>query len=224
MKFFILLSFVTSTAMAAGKVELTPACEAELQERAAAEETAYLKNTNQTLASHLKAEAYLSYWPAKEDATVGVLVEDPADGRYVYYSAKVLKTDIAACKIKLRRDDTSACRYSSDDGPEGLLSIKGMSYAQGEMITPDQTFSDLLANQVRAFLGELYSSIDASELIRSTDDQELSSGTLTLPDSRKLSYFGAYGGDNPFGIFFIEGTTTVAGDNGDGSVCISPLK
>ncbi len=63
-----------------------------------------------------------------------------------------------------------------------------------------------------------------ADLIKDTDDQELTTGQVTLPNGRKLDYFGAYGGDNPFGKFFVAGTSEVAGDNSDGSICINYLK
>jgi hypothetical protein len=224
MKLFLLAAaaLISSSAFAAPirDVELTTACENTLIDFAVKAEYKFLADQGETLASKLEGVVYTSYWPAKEDMSVSVQVEDKADGRYVNYRAKVLKVDALACKINVKRDASTACRYSTGDGPEGLNEIKGLKFVDGEKIAADAKLTKLQAEQIKAFLGNNGSDDNVKELIEGTDDSYLSTGTLTLPNGKVLSYLGAYGGDNPFGIFFEQGTTKVAGENGDGSVCI----
>lgn len=223
MKLFLLATALLSAnafAEPLKDVELTTACENTLIDFAVKAEYSFLTAKGETLASKLEGVVYTSYWPAKEDMNVSVQVEDKADGRYVNYRATVLKTDALACKINLKRADDTACRYSTGDGPEGLNEIKGLKFVDGENIKPETKLTKLQFAQVKAFLGNNGSDDTVKEMIEGTDDGELSTGTLTLPNGKVLSYFGAYGGDNPFGIFFEQGTTNVAGENGDGSVCI----
>jgi hypothetical protein len=222
MKLFVLATaLISATAFAdpLREVDLTTACEDSLKAFATKAEYDYLAAKGEKLVGELEAVVYTSYWPAKEDMNVSVQVEDKTEGRYVNYRATVLKTDAVACKINVKRADDTACRYSTGDGPEGLNEIKGLKFVDGENIKPDAKLTKLQAAQVKAFLGN-GSDDSVKDLIEGTDDSYLSTGTLTLPNGKVLSYFGAYGGDNPFGIFFEQGTTNVAGENGDGSVCI----
>lgn len=223
MKLLILATvLISANAFAAPlrEVDLTTACEESLKDFALKAEYDYLAAKGEALASKLEAVVYTSYWPAKEDMAVSVHVEDKADGRYVNYRAKVLKTDAVACKIKVKRADDTACRYSTGDGPDGLNEIKGLKFVDGKDIPADAQLSELENAQILKFLGNEGGKETVKELIEATDDGELSTGTLTLPNGQELTYFGAYGGDNPYGIFFQAGTTKAAGDNGDGSVCI----
>lgn len=222
MKLLFLASVLLSTnafATNIREVEITNACEESLKEYALNAEYNYLAQKGETLASKLEAEVMTSYWPAEADMVVSVRVEDKADGRYVSYRAKVSKVDALACKIKVKRSNSTACRYSTGEGPDGLNEINGLKFVDGKTLSAKSDLSDLEKAQIKAFLGN-DSNEPVEQLIENTDDGELSTGTLTLPSGKVLSYFGAYGGDNPFGIFFVKGTTRVAGDNSDGSVCI----
>lgn len=227
MKFFVLAALLSGSIAANASaanirdVKLTDACETSLKDFAIRAETDLLSAMGETLASKLEAEVYLSYWPLKEDVAIGVNVEDKADGRYVRYRASVLKSDAMSCRITLERATKSACRYSSADGIDGLLSIPAMSYLKGEKITPETKLTSLQSDQIRAFLGGNGLEGSVKEMITDTDDGYLTTGTLTLPSGKKLAYYGAYGGDNPFGIFFKQGSTIVAGDNSDGSICLN---
>jgi len=220
----ILATTITLLAITQAQAEefrLTDACKESLESRTIKAEKTWLKSHGETLASSLEADTSLSYWPNRNTVSVQVTVKDPVDGRYVSYSAKVLKTEALECRIPLARQDKHACRFSRHEGPESLNDIPGLKFNVGRTIRPGMPLTELEANQITLFLdhdktGE--SSVD--ELIRTTDDGELSTGTLELADGSTLTYFGAYGGDNPFGIFFVTGTTDIAGTNGDGSVCI----
>lgn len=223
MKFVLLAAALISAPAFAENlrdVDLTTACENTLKEFATKAEYSYLAAKGETLASTLEAVVYTSYWPAKEDMNISVQVEDKADGRYVNYRAKVLKTDAVACKINVKRADDTACRYSTGDGPDGLNEIKGLKFVSGENITPETKLTKIQFAQIKAFLGNNGQDDTVKEMIEGTDDGELSTGTLTLPNGKVLSYFGAYGGDNPYGIYFEQDTTNAAGENSDGSVCI----
>ncbi len=212
----------TSTVFAQREVELTKQCEKALKTQAVQAEAAKLKADGEVF-TKLRGDVQLSYSPVKPDMVVRVIVEDRTDGRFASYRAKVLKTDALQCKIPIVRSG-EGCRYSADDGPKSLNKIKGISFKNGKTIKPEDSLTELEQQQIRAVL--VYGDEGASvpELIRQTDDGELSTGNLTLPAGRKLTYYGAYGGDNPYGTFFEEGTATVAGDNGDGSICIQYKK
>jgi hypothetical protein len=223
MKTLILAAALISTGAFAGgprDVSLTDSCEETLKDFALKAEYGYLATKGETLASTLDATVYLSYWPAKDDASVTVHVEDAADGRHVRYLAKFLKANADACDMQLKRADNSYCRYSTDDGPDGLNEISALKFEAGEKISADTKLTKLATAQVKAFLGQNSPYDTVKELIEGTDDGELSTGTLSLPNGKTLTYLGAYGGDNPFGIFFEKGTTKTAGENSDGSVCI----
>jgi hypothetical protein len=218
--------FLTATLLASisfgaiREVKLTKQCEASLKATALKMETAKLAADGEVLASKLEAVVYTSYWPAKEDMSVSVHIEDPVDGRSISYGAKVLKSDALQCKIPVQRRNDSFCRYSRSEGPESMTEIAGITWATTKDIKVGDRTSELEAQQIRAFLGDGDANQDVNELLDGTDDDEVNLGTLTLPDGRVLTYMGAYGGDNPHGVFFNEGTTTVSGSNGDGSVCI----
>jgi|GEM_PF-5031247 len=228
MKIFILFIAMVSIPVfaAPGEVTLSKACSAKLEAEALKAETAFLTAAGETIASKLEASVGLSYWPKRDDVNIGVRVTDEADGRYVRYGAKVLKADARQCQnITLVRRTEAACRYSRHEGPESLTEIKGITYQEGRAIKPDSRLSQLEETQIRTLLaqnGEPGATV--AELIQGTDDGELSTATVTLPDGKILEYFGAYGGDNPYGLFFVAGTATVAGDNGDGSICIGYIK
>lgn len=222
MKLFLLITLLGSSAFAVDTFDLTPACEAKLKADAVAAENNLLTAQGEVLASVLSGEVYLSYYPNKPDVSITVRVADTKDGRSVDYRAKALKTDAADCKVSLRRNDKSACRYSSEGGVSSLTEIAGISFTEGQNLLPDQELSDLAQSQVKAFLGDTDPEADVPALIRGTDDEELTTGTLKLPGGRTLDYLQAYGGDNQFGIFFETGTTTPAGSNGDGSMCVTP--
>lgn len=227
MKVLILSAIlVSSSAFAAlENVKLTKDCSAKLEEEVRRSETAYLKANGEELASEITATAGLSYWPARPEATVSVLAEDELDGRYVRWFAKVSKEDVRQCRnIQLVRRTEAACRYSRSEGPDSLTEIKGFSFKSGRDIKANTRLTAIEEAQIRAFLDGEKSGASVAELINDTDDNELSTAQVTLPDGKKLDYFGAYGGDNPFGTFFVSGTTQVAGDNSDGSICIKYLK
>jgi hypothetical protein len=228
MKFLTLaLVFVSAQAFAAGgDVELTKACEKQLKETYLKIESDYLAAKGEALAGPLKATVSSSYWPDRPDMNLGVRIEEEIDGRYVSYGAKVSKDDARACRnLSFTRRDKSACRYSRSEGPASLTEIRGLAFREGRAIKPGSRLSKIEEQQIRAFLGgEDNKNSTIKELIESTDDQELSTAKVTLPDGTELDYFGAYGGDNPFGIFFVAGSTDKAGENSDGSVCISYLK
>lgn len=222
MKLFLLITLLGSSAFAVDTFDLTPACEAKLKTEAIAAEKSFLANQGETLASILSGEVYLSYYPNKPDVSITVRVADAKDGRTVDYRAKALKTDAADCKVSVRRIDSSACRYSSEGGADSLTEIAGVSFISGDNLLPDQELSELVQSQVKAFLGDTDPQADVPALIRGTDDEVLTTGTLQLPGGRTLDYMQAYGGDNQFGIFFEKGTTTPAGTNSDGSMCVTP--
>ncbi|MFN7730232.1 MAG: hypothetical protein ACK5P7_13820 [Bdellovibrio sp.] len=222
MKTTLLLAATLSASISFGAIRdvtLTKQCEASLKATALQMETAKLAADGEVLASELESTIGLSYWPAKEHASVSVRLEDPIDGRSILYSAKVLKSDALQCKIALKRNDDSFCRYSRSEGPSSMTEIPGITWAETKDIKVGDRMSALEEKQIQAFLGEGRNE-DVNELIDGTDDHEVNFGTLTLPDGRELTYLGAYGGDNPHGIFFAAGTTTVQGANGDGSVCV----
>lgn len=222
MKLLLLAALIAVPAQAENirDVKLTDACKASLEKFALEAETKFLAAKGEALASKLEAEAYTGYWPEKADMTVSVSVEDKADGRGVRYSAKVLKTDALQCKIKLERREDSYCRYSTADGAEGLNEIAGLKMVFGKNIEADAKLTKLQADQIRLFLGNNGGDDSVKEMIEHTDDGYLTTGTVTYKSGRKLTYYGAYGGDNPVGIFFNEGTMEVVGENGDGSVCL----
>lgn len=222
MKLFLLITLLAPSAFAVDTFDLTPACEAKLKTETVAAENSLLAAKGETLASGLSGEVYLSYYPTKPTVSITVRVSDAKDGRSVDYRASALKTDAADCKVEVRRIDESACRFSSEGGPDSLAEIAGVTYTSGADLLPEQEISELVQSQVKAFLGDFDPEADVPALIRGTDDEELSTGTLALPGGRTLDYFGAYGGDNPFGIFFETGTTTPAGSNSDGSMCVTP--
>lgn len=207
-------------------VELSAACKKQIEAFALKSELALVAQKGDKLASRFEAVSYVNHFPKEAVANVVVQLEDAADGRSVSYSAKVKKSDIAKCQINLARAKYG-CRYSTSDGPDGLNSIKGLKYVSGDMVSSSEGLSALQKRQIVKFLNGVNKISESKEidfLIQQTDDQELSTGELTLPDGRVMSYFGAYGGDNPYGIFFLKGTVAVAGDNGDGFVCISEKK
>lgn len=219
----LLLPLLVTVSAHAGDFKLPAKCSTKLQARAVKAEKERMSALHERLVSKkFEVRTSLSYYPNGDKVTVHVSLEDPADGRYAPYAATVLKTEALACKVELERRHGQACRYSRHEGPESLNEIHGLKYEAGDDIAPESKLSKARTRQVRAFLTTEGGDPDASlaDLIRGTDDQKLSSGTLTLPNGTRLDYLGAYGGDNPYGIFFKTDSTTVAGNNGDGSVCI----
>lgn len=218
-----LAAITWSEANAFAQTELVSvACRAKLEARILNVEKARLRELGEELASELVAETSTFRFPNRPEAQISVRLTDPADGRRVSYSAKALKADLRACRVRLERNDAKACRYSRPDGgPDALNEIPGLRFREVRMIKPTTRLSALEERQVRAFLND-YQDGEAtiSELIEGTDDKELSVGTLSLPGGRTLTYYGAYSGDTPMGMFFVQGTTRVAGDNGDNRVCI----
>lgn len=226
MKILILtLALISGSAFAAGDVQLSKECKAQLKKDILAKEAAFLAAAGETLAGPLTADVGVNYWPKRQDASVFVRVEEEVDGRTVSYGAKALKTDIRACKnINLVRRTELACRYSRFEGPDSLTEIKGITFKSGRTIKPNSRLNKVEEQQIQTWLDSEKTGASLAELIKSTDEGELSSATVTLPDGKVLDYYGAYGGDNPYGIFYVEGTMEVAGDNGDGSICIKYLK
>lgn len=227
MKILILaLGLVSGSAFAALEdVELSDKCAAKLENEVLKSETDYLKANGEVVASEIKASAGIGYWPARPEVSISVKAEDELDGRYVHWVAKASKEDVRQCKnINLVRRTASACRFSRDEGPSSLEEIKGMTYKNGRDIKPGSRLNEIEEAQIRAFLDVDQRGTPIAEMIKSTDDGELSTATVTLPDGKVLDYYGAYGGDNPYGQFFLSGTTENAGSNGDGSICINYLK
>lgn len=212
--------FVSSTAVAAGDLKLSEKCKSSLKAKALKLETARLAADGEELVSALVSNVHFNYWPKQDTANVLVVLEDEADGRLAVYGAKVLKTDAAKCAIPIVRRDKSSCRYSVGNGPESLNEITGLKFVSGTDIKPTTKLTALQKEQITIMAGGNEDGLTIPELIKQTDDGELSTGTLTLPNGRNLTYLGAYGGDNPFGTFFKSGTAQVAGTNSDDSVCI----
>lgn len=223
MKAFTILVavFISHVAWSAEDVALTEACKSSLQKSSIFREIHRLEKKREVLASQLTADVQLSYWPDRDDVTVVVHLEDPVDGRSVSYAQKVLKTDARTCKIKLHRRNDSECRYSRPDGgPEALNSIPGLQFVSGRTIRPNSKINALEEAQIRQFLDTDGSDTSLADLIGATDDGELSTGTVQFSNGHQLTYYGAYGGDNPYGIYFVAGAITVAGKNSDGSSCL----
>lgn len=202
-------------------VKLPKACAAQLETLAINAEAKRMKADGEVLAGPLEASAGISYWPAKEGVSLSVRVEEAIEGRTVSYSAKVTKDDVEACRIPtLKRNDAGACRYSRHEGPESMTEIAGITWKNGKDIKAGDRISALEKEQILGYFAEGDMSADLNEVINATDDNEINTGTLTLPDGRQLTYMGAYGGDNPHGVFYVEGTAKAQGSNGDGSICI----
>ncbi len=217
----IALALFSHTVFAAGEVELSKECKTKLSEEVLSSETAYLAATGETIAHKLKADVQINYWPARDSVNIVVHAEDPADGRSVAYTATVLKTEARVCEnIKLVRKTAGACRYSRHQGPESLTEIKELRFKAGQTIDGRDQISAVVEAQLRQLLDGQDGLETIGALIDATDDHEVSTATVTLPDGKVLDYYGAYGGDNPYGAFFKTGENVKVGSNNDGSVCI----
>ncbi|NUN07067.1 MAG: hypothetical protein HUU57_15065 [Bdellovibrio sp.] len=217
----VLILLSTPTAFAA-EFSLSKACEAKLEQQALSLETTRLADLREVVAGKLEADVTYSYSPIKSKVSLTVSVEDKVDGRHASYRVSVLKTEAENCEVTLTEASLSTqflCRYSSYEGPEGLLNIPGVTYQDGPSLTPESILTNLQKDQVLSFLGS-YGESDPGKAIEQTDDSEVLTAFIGLPDGRLVMYMGAYGGDTAFGVFFYHGTTGVAGDNSDGSVCI----
>lgn len=224
MKTLLLLTLLSaSNAFAGGEFDIPKDCEVSLENHVLDLESTHLAATGQKLASPLTSELFMSYYPHKPEVSIGVVIEEPIEGRRVTYGIKVLKKDALKCQVsftKETRREKTACRYSRTDGPGSMTEIPGITMTEGSRLEHDGTFTELQKKQIVAFLGKDGTQGNPADLVAETDDQYLTTGEFTLPDGSKLEYFGAYGGDNPFGAFFKKGTTKQVGENSDGFVCI----
>lgn len=206
----------------AERFELSAECRTRLESQALQLELTFLESRGEALASQLSAVSHVNHFPRSGVATVVVMLEDEVDGRYVRYSQETSKENVRACRVQLTRRDHSSCRYSRGNGPESLNEIAGVHFSEGGVIRAGARLNALQKSQIRLFLDPKNYSPEAStdELIKQTEDQYLSTGAVVISSGLRLTYYGAYGGGNPFGTFFSEGTVQVAGTSSDGSVCI----
>ncbi|OGS07204.1 MAG: hypothetical protein A2270_11170 [Elusimicrobia bacterium RIFOXYA12_FULL_51_18] len=192
-------------------------CKATIVEAYVEQESAYLNVHSETYGK-LDGELRWSKWSGK-DYSISVYIEDQKDGRSVSYTGKFPAADVGKCQIQLKRKTEAACRYSSYDmGIEDFAAFIGGAAGKTKKIKPETKMTDLEVAQIKAFLKDEGS---VGDLIDMTDDHYVSKTPLTLPTGEGLTYYGAYGGDNTFGSFFKEGTTTVRGSNGDTDICIA---
>lgn len=201
------------------KYELSPSCKAKLTKGVVKAELAFLAAKGETLASEFETQSYVNSQPNRDYGVAVVALEDPADGRSVRYKARVSPGDVADCAINLVRDDETYCRYSTGEGPDALNDLPGLKFVSGDNIEAKGPHTELQTRQVRAFLGKEEADKSLEDLIGQTDDGYLSTGTLTT-QTGTYDYFGAYGGDNPYGVFFFQGTTKEFTQNGDGFICL----
>ncbi len=201
--------------------DIPPRCIEKVRAEVIQRETEFLQARGETLASPFEASVYNRIRTQGDEVHLVVVLEDPADGRWVRYELRTHSAALAECKVAPSRMSKSACRYSRDTGPEALNQIKGLSFLAAEDLKPDAKLTSLQESQIRIFLEDSASaSASIREWIKQTDDQRLSTGKVTLPSGIRLTYYGAYGGENSFGIFFLEGTLHVAGKNSDAFVCL----
>lgn len=225
MKFLLIAALLAPVANVAHATptqhpKLSAACEAKLTKGVLKAELALLAGKGEKLASKFETTAYVNGLFKTEGYAAVVSLEDPADGRSVRYSARVSKEDVSSCNITLKRNDASYCRYSTGEGPDALNEIAGLKFVGGENIEAKGPYTETQKKQIREFLGSEEPSKTLEQLIGETDDGYLSTGTLTMPNGSTYDYFGAYGGDNPYGVFFVKGTIQAYAQNGDGSICL----
>lgn len=208
---------------AKAEFQLTRECESWLQNRTIEDEQITLFGRGERLASEFQAKIHLRYEPYEPTVRVIVRLEDPADGRSIKYAATVLKGAALECKIPLERVETSYCRYSRTKGPESLSEISGLKFIPGRSIKSNDELSILENLQIREFLLSFdpenpNKSTDA--MIDEMDYKEVTTGRLEIKGSRPLDYVGTFNGGNPFGYFFVSGTTRIVGEMADDNVCI----
>lgn len=143
------------------------------------------------------------------------------DGLFVQFQAPINAKNLDTCHLDLSYNIEQSCRFSSY-GDVNFNNIPGVSLGRTKHITKDAGLSEIQKQQLRSVLvyGE-DPTFSLDQLIQNTDDQEVLYQKVTLPDGRTLDYYRAYGGDNPYGSFFIFQTTIKAGENSDGDICIS---
>jgi hypothetical protein len=220
MKYLIFLIF-PYMASAADQIELTELCKEQLKVAALKMETDRIAAEMDTLASPFKVSFSMNYAQKEDKVTVGVHLNEKKEGRDVTYRGTVSNAEALECQIPLKRWDELSCRYSRYGGPKALNRIKGLKFKYVKTLSPESQLTTLEEQQIRAWIGDRGANESVAELIRGTDDGELSVGILKLPKDRFLTYYGGHAGDNPFGMFFIEGTTQTAGHNSDDDVCIN---
>lgn len=200
---------------------VSPQCKEKVEAQVLTNEAKILAANNAQVASELTTtmSAYSSH-QQKDKLVVRMTIQDSIDGFYVTYRALVSQEQYNRCEISMERESHWNCRYSNYEGE--FEAIPGMKWVDGPRISSEDGLTDIQKQQIRTWLDTVnpQENYTLLELIQHTDDQELLTAKVTLPDGKVLDYYKAYGGDNPFGVFFFENTTEEAGVNSDSDLCI----
>lgn len=213
------LALLATVSLNAFAKDLTSECKKELSQQMIALENKYLDGIGAKLT---QPEVHIWANENKGKVSVGGWVEDTTDGRSVRYGDKTVTVrEFETCDIQLERDNSSQCRFSAD-GDDELTEKLGWKLTHEVTITPTTKLYPIEKQQVMYFLDDsmTYDETKIPELIKSTDDGSISKANYTLKNGVEVTYFKAYGGDNPYGTFYLTGTTTHVGSNGDGDICI----
>lgn len=219
-----LLGIFTAIAISVGAnagrpVPLGNACVDQLKEQILQKESAYFRENFKTEIGEPEVWGYGSL-QGDGTYTFNGTIYDLTDGRAVdYRAAKISKKDAESCNIELKRDATFACRYSSD-GDDEFQDRSGAKFVREVTLKPTTKLSKIEEEQIVSFLENNDTPYPASELIAATDDGEITKRVVEFKNGVRADYYKAYGGDNPFGVFYRQNTMEMIGENSDDSICI----
>ena len=213
----LLVGFVAPTVAAANAPEFGEVCKMKIEAEAVFAENDFLAQFN------VKVEQpdLYSYVSQRKDGTFAaqVWIMDEFDGKSVTYKAENLsQSDVLSCKIPLSRVAEGACRYGGS-GEDDFLLKAGAVEISSRVIKPTSAMTNLEVRQIMGFLTDDGRG-DVRDVIDETDDGEVIQKVWTMPNGKVLEYYKAYGGDNAFGVIYLQGTVEKTGYNSDGDICL----
>lgn len=214
MKHLILSTvLVFATQVGFAKSDLSEACQETIETFV----IAYASNVSDSALTvdDLTVDAYLN--PKK--TTLYASAFGKKDGAYFSFQASVTEDDIQNCSFKLAFDSQRSCRYSNY-GDLDIDEMEGFQFGKTQIIENDKSLSTVQIDQIKKTIVSGAENSTVNDLIAETDDGSITYEVMTLPTGELLDYYSVYSGGNPFGSFFYQGTTDLAGDNSDGSICI----
>lgn len=213
----LLVGFVFPTLASAKAPAVGEVCKMKIEAEAMFSENYFLAQFN----TKIEQPDIYSYVNQRSDGTFAahVWITDEFDGKSSIYIAENLsQSDVLTCKISLNRVAEGACRYGGS-GEDDFLAKAGAVEISSRVIAPTSAMTNLEERQIIDFLTDDGRG-DVRDVIGETDDGEVIQKVWTMPNGKILEYYKAYGGDNAFGVIYLQGTVEKIGYNSDGDICL----
>lgn len=209
---FFAISFLGS--LSAADAKISEICEQTLQKN-------LLRQASAVIGYQLNADnVEYSMWYNAPKGKLNLSITSLEDGAHFSFDAVATEQQVKSCSLQPVYDARNSCRYSNYSEID-LDQIDKLVFGMSLDIKNDKKLNNTQKEQIRDLLQYDDQAVSLNDLIADTDDGEVIYQPVTLPTGQELDYYKAYGGDNPFGIFYYQGTLDVAGTNSDGSICIS---